>query len=268
MMRRPFFLRLLPDRLKLAACARFYRLDPPSAEWRGLYEGAPLRFAPSLAMDLVPGDVISDSIAFTGLWDLRLTRRVCRLAQRGGTMIDVGAHLGYFSLLWAAGNPNNRCFAFEASPRNTDLLMRNVGHNAVAPRIDIIPRAAGKGTGTVSFDLGPPDQRGWGGISPGAGADAVNVNVVRIDEAVAPPGDVSLLKIDVEGADTWALMGCERLLRARRVKEICFEQNKPRMAALGIAAGEAEAYLRSVGYSASAQSDPAAEVVEWSAWPV
>ena len=83
--------------------ARFYR--GRHADWLGLYESSCLRFAPDAAMQLVPGDVISDYIAFTGEYEPHLTRRVLALARHGGTLVDVGANLGYFALLWAAANP-------------------------------------------------------------------------------------------------------------------------------------------------------------------
>jgi hypothetical protein len=90
---------------------------------------------------------------------------------------------------------------------------------------------------------------------------------MRVDEVVDPSEEVALLKVDIEGADTWALEGCERLLRARRIKQIWFEQNKPRMRELGIGEAEAEEFLRSVGYKVQAQSDPRKALVEWSASP-
>ncbi|MCP9929783.1 FkbM family methyltransferase [Cyanobium sp. AMD-g] len=111
-------------------------------------------------MDLVPGDLISDIIAFTGVYESRLTQRVARLAQRGGILVDVGANLGYFSLLWAALNKENRCVAFEASPRNIPILNRNIRQNGLESRIEVFPVAAGQESGTMKFSLGPVEQTG------------------------------------------------------------------------------------------------------------
>jgi FkbM family methyltransferase len=219
-------------------------------------------------MELVPGDVISDCIAFTGIWELTLTRHLLRLARRGGTMIEVGANLGYFSLLWAAAHPDNHCLAFEASPRNVGLLAQNVARNGFESQIQVDPRAVGKEAGALAFTLGPSDQTGWGGLVVAPTPGSIVVDVVRVDEASIYSGEIALLKIDIEGADTWALMGCERLLRERRVKEVWFEQNKPRMRALGIGESEAEHYLSSLGYAAVPRSEPSADVVDWSALPV
>src|SRR4051794_19965608 len=113
MSRRPLLLRTLPLRLRIAAWARLYR--PAGPRWTALYENATLAFASHVAMEVVPGDVISDCIAFTGVWELKLSRRLHKIARSGGVMVDIGANLGYFSLLWAAATPNNHCFSFEAS---------------------------------------------------------------------------------------------------------------------------------------------------------
>lgn len=262
-MKRPLLLRLLPDRLRLAAFAR--RLRPPSNRWAQLYQGAPLRFARQVTMQLAPGDLVSDGIAFTGIHELGLSRRLIRLARRGGTMIDVGANLGYFTLLWVASNPGNRCLAIEPAPRNLPLLRANVDRNGFASRVTILGAAAGKEAGALPFDPGPSDQTGWGGLAPQAGGGTIQVEVVCLDHVAMALGRISLLKVDAEGADTWVLRGCDRLLGERRIGEVWFEQNQPRMRLLHIADGEAHEYLRSVGYHAEPVGDPRAEVVQWTA---
>ena len=93
----------------------------------------------------------------------------------------------------------------------------------------------------------------------------IEVDAVRLDEAVPQDEHISLLKIDTEGADTLVLKGCERLLTQALIGEIWFEQNKPRMKQIGIALEAARNYLESVGYDCTAQSSESNEMVEWSA---
>ena len=264
-MNRPWLLRCLPDRLRMAVWARCYL--GKHDDWRPLYESADLRYAPGVQMNLVPGDVISDAIAFTGLFERGLTRRVTTLARQSGLLVDVGANLGYFTLLWAAARPDNRCLAIEASPRNLDRLRRNVERNGFTDRVTIVPSAAGEASGRVRFDLGPEDQTGWGGIAGTTSSQMVEVDVVRIDDLVPEGESVAMLKIDIEGADALALKGCERLLRQRRVSEIRYEQNKPRLRDLGLSEALAEEFLRSVGYLPRPESDPLRDLVDWSAVP-
>ncbi len=260
---RPIAMRILPARFAISLFDRFYfaRRD----RWLQLYRNASLRAVPRVSMQLVPGDRVSDLIAFTGVHEAELTQRVSRLARKGGKMIDVGANLGYFSLLWAASHPANECIAFEAAPRNLDILRNNVEQNGLGTRIRIIPKAAAAQSGRLFFDLGPEDQCGWGGIASVKVERQIEVEAVRVDEEVAKDEPIALLKVDVEGADAWALMGCGHLLCAKLVEEIWFEQNKPRMEALGIQENAAQEYLESVGYCCTPHDDLESPVVQWSA---
>jgi FkbM family methyltransferase len=264
-MKRPLLLRLLPESLRLTAFYKFYR--GKHDRYRGLYQSASLCSAPNVTMELVPGDHISDIIAFTGIYETHLTKRVADLARQGGVLIDVGANLGYFPLLWAALNRGNRCFAFEASPRNIPLLNRNVKLNGLESQIDILPVAAGKEDGTLRFNLGPTEQTGWGGFAVATAEGGVDVDVVRVDQAISCDKPIALLKVDIEGADAWALMGSERLLKTKAVREVWFEQNKPRMQELGIPLNAAQDFLSSMGYSSSPNGPTASDLVEWTAIP-
>lgn len=219
------------------------------AKWKPLYAAAPLALCPRISMyDLVPGDLISGHIAFNGFYELPLSEEIARLAKAGELFVDVGANMGYFSLLWAALNPHGRCIAFEVAPRNIKLFERNIAQNRLAPRISLVPKAAGHRTGTIHFNIGPDEQTGWGGISNDVSASTIEVPVVRLDEELQDCV-IDVLKIDVEGADTWVLYGCENLLKKRQIRRIFFEDNPSRRAELGIGANEAREFLESVGYA-------------------
>jgi hypothetical protein len=110
-------------------------------------------------------------------------------------------------------------------------------------------KALGKENAQLQFSLGPDDQTGWGGISLGKGdGKTITVPVVRLDEIFGSDTQINVLKVDIEGADTWAILGVEKLLRAKRIKHVYFEENASRMNLPGIKAGEAQAYLHSLGY--------------------
>ena len=111
-----------------------------------------------------------------------------------------------------------------------------------------MPKAAGKDSGTITFDVGPSEQTGWGGISTRVSSTTIEVPLVRLDQEL-PGSSIDVLKIDVEGADTWVLLGCEALLKKKQIGTIFFEQNKDRMALLGIDVGEAKTFLHDLGYT-------------------
>jgi FkbM family methyltransferase len=262
---RPLLLQILPEKLRLSAWYKLYAGKHSS--YSDLYQAASLTYAPNIFLKLLPGDHISDQIALTGFYELALTRRLTKLAKQGGTMVDIGANLGYFSCLWASGKKENKCFAFEASPRNIQLLQANITNNNLGEQITLFPLAAGFKAGKLSFEVGPENQTGWGGFTIANSPTSIEVDVVRVDQNISYDSPIDFLKIDIEGADTWALMGCENLLRNCLVKEIWYEQNKPKMQFLGIQLEQAQVFLESLGYRCIPQDDPSGQVVEWCAVP-
>jgi FkbM family methyltransferase len=215
--------------------------------------------------DLIPNDMVSESIAKSGFYDWDHSKFMIRCAQktRQGLFVDVGANLGYFSLLWA-GLTYGKVVAYEASPRNIELFQKSIERNRLQDRITLVPKALGSHSGSVAFDVGPKEQTGWGGISKNPSDNTVTVPMVRLDEEL-PNTWIDFLKIDVEGADTWVLFGCEGLLKKQMIKTICFEQNRGRMDALDIAHGEAQLFLKRFGYECHPMGG---DDMEWIAFPI
>ena len=265
-MKRPFLMRRSSGRLRRIVFSRLYLPQATDKKWRELFVGAPLEFAPGVTVDLLASDFMHAEIAFTGEYEPGLSRRVVELGRKGGAFVDVGANIGYFALLWAASNPRNTALAFEASPRNSQLLGSNVARNGFGERVTVFDFALGRAADTLPFDLGPDGITGWGGLVLDASNNTIEVPVKRLDE-ITDDSEIDLLKIDVEGADTWVLMGMERLLRDKRIKQIWYEQNKPRLRQIGIQEGEAQLFLRSVGYRAEPMTDPHKDIVDWMALP-
>ena len=247
-MKRPLLMRLCPPSLRTWLYYHRYRARRP--QFRSLFENAKLAFAPRVRMKLLPTDEGHGCIATAGFYELPLTRAIARLGKGGGLMVDVGANYGYFSLLWAAQKPGNRVIAFEASPRNQHALRLNVERNGFTEAITLRSEAAGKEVGELRFHLGPEDQTGWGGLAKESSNEAdVTVPVVTLDDELRDTPSIEVLKIDTEGADTWVLEGASNLLRQKRIRYIFFEENKNRMAQLGIEKGQAVDLLRKYDYS-------------------
>lgn len=238
--------RFIPLPLRLSVYFRLYSKSPESrAE---LYKQAPLALAPGITMNLSPGDCAHRPIAYTGIFEWPVTKRLAVLARSGGMLIDVGANAGYFSLLWAALNPGNHVEAFEALPSNVTRLQLNVTRNGMSDRIQVHPFALGKTDGEIAFECGPAEQSGWGGIAIAGSTTALQVPVHRLDGVLSKLTEDTTIKIDCEGADPWVLEGARELLSLSCVRNVFFEVNEPRQAALGIPLDASQAVLRSLGF--------------------
>jgi FkbM family methyltransferase len=219
-----------------------------------------LEFDKTLKLDLSKADVAHRSIIFNGFYELSLSKQIARLGREGGVLVDVGANYGYFSCLWASKNPVNKVFAFEASPLNIGPLRNNIRKNSLESKVRVIPTALGNKKGTLKFSLGNEQQQtGWGGFTmdPGSGsANTVEVEVDTLDNYAADNriDHIDVLKIDTEGADTWVLYGARDLLRNKRIKNIFYECNIPRMKLLNISESESRVFLEELDYVVVRQS--------------
>lgn len=221
-------------------------------------ENVSLVFNEAVRLDLSPKDVGHQSIILNGFVELDLTKRLKRLAEQGGLFVDVGANYGYFACLWAAEQRTNQSVAFEASPLNIPAIQRNITKNTLDRQIKLEPVALGREVGTLNFTLENAEgQTGWGGFTLENSSTAVAVNVTTLDKYAQANGieKIDVLKIDVEGADTWVLLGAGDLIRQKRIKHIFFEMNKSRMNLLNIAPDEAEKFLTEHGYVVKRMSD-------------
>lgn len=257
----------LPFKVRQALYYRFFNSWDCHQKHKTKFEKARLKFAgdPSFEMfELVVGDVISGNIAFNGFYELKLSHYLSKIAKNGGLLVDVGANMGYFSLLWLSHNPNNRTIAIEASPHVAKKLKNNVIKNKLGTRAKVFEIAAGKENGTVSFDVASEEQTGWGGIAKVASSATIDVPMKKIDSFVDE--QIDFLKIDIEGADTWAIQGCENLLKNKKIKIICFEENRPRMRELGISEGEGVEYIKQFGYRVEPFVTDNGKPVEWIAY--
>jgi FkbM family methyltransferase len=152
---------------------------------------------------------------------------VAELVRPEDTVVDVGANIGYYSLLAARiVGPRGRIIAFEPEPDNLVELRMNIEGNGLG-MAEIRPVAVGARAGTVSFLRGIN-----GGVTDGAGdsgASTVQVPMVALDDVLEGP--VGMIKIDVEGYEGEVLAGARRTIE--RCKPRLFVEIHPRMLATG-----------------------------------
>jgi FkbM family methyltransferase len=125
----------------------------------------------------------------------------------GAVVIDVGAHIGWYTLLAARAGAS--VVALEPDPRNLPYLARNCAANGFTSRVTIIPAAVAATPGAQLLHLGTESQMSSLYDVPAvAGQDSVSVDVVVLSD-VAPPG-ARVVKIDVEGGELGVLAGLPR----------------------------------------------------------
>lgn len=163
-------------------------------------------------------------------------------------VLDVGAHVGFYSLLAATRRPQARVVALEPDPYNAAALRVNLRNAPV--RVEILQAAASdrsgyavfrQSSGTVGSSL--VDRRDIGA------ARAFEVETVTLDEVAGTEfaGSV-IVKLDVEGAEPMALAGMRALSRSARRVTAIVEVNPRALADGGSSGAEVIATLRELGF--------------------
>jgi len=147
-----------------------------------------------------------------GTYEREQTALFERLLRPGGTVLDVGANVGYYTLLASVlVGDAGRVHAFEPEPRNAGFLRRHVRMNRRA-NVTVQQAAVSDREGTARFDFGSGS--GTGHL---ADSGTIEVRTLRLDDycgehAPAP----SAIKIDVEGAEMSVLHGARETLERHR----------------------------------------------------
>jgi len=154
-------------------------------------------------------DLIQSTIMYFGMWDPHITRYLRERLRPGDVLIDVGANIGYYTLLGSRlVGPAGRVVAIEASPRTFGALRDNIRRNA-AQNVRAVNAAASRWRGSVQVFAGTPDNIGGTSIMPRHGAAEATVDAFPLAELLTSDelSAASVIKIDVEGAEADVLRG-------------------------------------------------------------
>jgi FkbM family methyltransferase len=169
---------------------------------------------------------LSDHVIGLGILRGHYERDEVRFARRvlkpGDVTIDVGAHIGFFTMHMAdAVGAAGRVYAFEPLDSNAALLERSIAENRFGDRVVLQRAAVGArpGTATLTFPLETLNSGGAYLLRDGTAALAGNqkrqVPLVALD-ALDLRRPVRFIKLDVEGAEPLVVRGASRILKDDR----------------------------------------------------
>lgn len=154
----------------------------------------------------------------SGTYQAALAHVLMQHRVPGGYYLDVGANLGFYTVLfaWLAGKAG-RVAAFEANPALVPLIERSALLNDDAP-VEVVAKAVHYQSGLmlpfyVSASRGKSSLAG-----SGVAQNVVQVETITLDDYVQQAGwpRVDVLKLDVEGYDCIALQGAQKIIAAYR----------------------------------------------------
>ena len=178
----------------------------------------PLRWVPQrLTIPILQGPLrgkkwivgSSNHGCWLGSYEYEKQRRFAKAVVPGAVVYDVGAHVGFYTLLASElVGPRGRVIAFEPLSRNLHYLHKHLSLNKCA-NVTVIEAAVSDVNTPVRFQEGPNSSMGYV-----AEQGSLEVKAVSLDELFvrrrAPTPDV--IKIDIEGGEYRALRGATGLL--------------------------------------------------------
>jgi FkbM family methyltransferase len=170
---------------------------------------------------LVPGQ---DQIYYFGTYEPATTAALMELTRPGDVIIDIGASIGYFSILCASLGAE--VHAFEPEPESADQLERSLQLNRFESRLVVNRLAVADRRGSLPLHRSPGGaQTGNSSLLPLAhlsNGPAFSVEAETLDQYVEARQlrKVRTLKIDVEGAENLVLAGASGLLDSQRRPDV------------------------------------------------
>ena len=208
---------------------------------------------PSGAWWLVRNDVCGRAI-LDGGFERTESRFVETFLRPGMTVLDVGAHHGFYTLLASRKvGPRGRVIAFEPSPRERKLLLRHLRLNR-CKNVSVESFALGSQEAQANFFLVEGGETGCNSLRPPNVNEAtkiLSVPVRKLDDFFHQQGirQVDFIKMDVEGAELDVLRGAAQLLQRPPRPVVLCEVQDVRTQPWGYKAREIIEFLRGLGYS-------------------
>jgi FkbM family methyltransferase len=164
-------------------------------------------------------DIIGQYIYYFGLWEPDITAWVTRRLAPGDVFLDVGANIGYYSLLASRlVGPRGSVVAVEASPATFRALSDNIAMNGVV-NVRPVNVAASDRPGRLKLYRGHEHNTGLATVVEGHGFELEAEVPAAPLNSILTAGEMRrlrLAKIDVEGAEAQVVAGMGALIEQGR----------------------------------------------------
>lgn len=166
--------------------------------------------------------IVSFEILLYRKWQPLETMLYERLIRPGDFVIDVGANIGFFTVLFAElTGPSGRVLAIEPEPNNARLLRKNIEQRGSGAIVTVAQTAVGSEPGTATLYVAASGNLGDNrmyfteerhGLATSKDRDQTQVPLTRVDDLTADWPRVDFVKMDIQGFEGYALKGMRAAL--------------------------------------------------------
>lgn len=173
-------------------------------------------------MFLDPKD--SSRLSINEIFEPLETELVKNEIKRGDVALDIGANIGYYTLIFAKlVGEEGKVFAFEPDPNNFALLKKNVEINRYK-NVILVQKAVSNKTEKIRLYLSARsvgDHRIYNSYD---GRESIEIEAITLDDYFANyNGNIDFIKMDIQGAEGGALQGSSNLIKKNKNLKIVTE---------------------------------------------
>ncbi|HJT50508.1 MAG TPA: FkbM family methyltransferase [Nitrosospira sp.] len=168
---------------------------------------------------------LAPHLMLDGYWEMWVTEQISQMVKPGMTCVDVGANLGYFTLLMAdLVESRGRVYAFEPNPPIAALLADSVTVNGFNDRVEILSCLL-EDRNDAYMQLSVPEGYAGGAtmLPPIPGQDIRTLFMTKRMDSFPELVEADVIKIDAEGAEYSIWKGMTEILERGRPLTVFLE---------------------------------------------
>lgn len=170
-----------------------------------------------------------------------------KLLKPKTVFVDIGAHLGYYTLLAASSNKNIEVVAFEPAKENLAVVKKNIKLNKIK-NCSLYNLAASDKEGTQRFCVAEAlGESSIHGTYLSKVKKITQVKTCRVDSIIKGK-KVGFIKIDVEGHEVWVLDGLKKTLQDNSQVILLIELNPGSQAVAGVTPEQLLGKIKELGF--------------------
>jgi FkbM family methyltransferase len=141
------------------------------------------------------------------------TEYVKRIIQKGDTVIDLGANIGYYTLIFAKlVGKLGHVFAFEPEPSNFELLSKNVKENK-HENVTLVQKATSNKNSKIKLYVSKRNLASHRIFDAGDKRKSIEIDVITLNEYFKKnTNPIKIIKMDIEGAEGATLLGASKII--------------------------------------------------------
>lgn len=165
-------------------------------------------------------------LSINGIYEEFATMIVKKIIKKGDVVIDLGANIGYYTLIFARiVGENGKAYAFEPEPLNVSLLKKNVEVNGYE-NVIIVNKAISNKTEKIKLYIDDENQGGHTLSATNTKSKSIQIETVTLDNYFKKGSNkIKFIKMDIEGSEARAIDGMQCMLKNNNELQMMTEFN-------------------------------------------